>query len=351
MSKYYLLIVFCFWSFSCKRNADSPAAVATPGGPPKPMRVDALVATAITLEEEIRIPGTILPAEQIEVRPEISGIIARLNFSDGQSVSKDQIILNLRNDEPAARLNKLKIQEEILHLSEQRQAELLKAGAIGKSEYDNALLAYRSIQADILIAEAELRKYTVRAPFAGILGRRLVSPGDLITTGTTITTLTQTVPLKIKFAVPEKYSQRVKMNTKLDFYTEQNQSAHQATIQFIAPYVNDDNKNLEVMALVEPSTGKDLKPGAYATVLLGLAKKTNSILIPSQCIIPRIKDKQVALYSSGTVKLVSVEVGLRDSARVEILSGIRSGDTILTSGVMKLKAGMPVGISNLNMAK
>ncbi|HMW38521.1 MAG: efflux RND transporter periplasmic adaptor subunit [Saprospiraceae bacterium] len=351
MSKYYLLIVFCFLSFSCKRKADSPTAGAPSGGPPKPMLVEALVASNITLEEEIRIPGTILPAEQIEVRPEISGIIARLNFSDGQLVTKDQILLNLRSDEPAARLNKLKIQEEILHLSEQRQADLLKAGAIGKSEYDNALLAYRSIQADILIAAAELRKYTVRAPFGGILGRRLVSPGDLITTGTTITTLTQTAPLKIKFSVPEKYSQRVKMKSKLNFFTEQNQKAHQATIQFIAPYVNDDNKNLEVMAVVDHANDKDLKPGAYATVMLGLAKKTKSILIPSQCIIPRIKDKQVALFNSGTVKFVSVEVGMRDSARVEILSGIRAGDTILTSGVMKLKAGMPVGISNLNPAK
>ncbi|MFN8330871.1 MAG: HlyD family efflux transporter periplasmic adaptor subunit [Saprospiraceae bacterium] len=99
-----------------------------------------------------------------------------------------------------------------------------------------------------------------------------MSPGDLITTGTTITTLTQTAPLKIKFSVPEKYSQRVKMKSRLDFFTEQNQNAHKATIQFIAPYVNDNNKNLEVMAVVDHSNDKDLKPGSYATVMLGLAK-------------------------------------------------------------------------------
>ncbi len=344
MLKFIIFPVTLLFSIACKKSTSLNSSVLPQA--PKPINVDAYIVTPVSFDEVIKLPGNILPAEQAELYSEVNGIVENVYFKDGQEVSNGQLLLSLNDGELQARLAKLKVQEEILSIEEKRQLELLKVNAIGKSEYDNSLLQYKSILADIQIAKAELRKYSIVAPFSGVLGMRMVSKGDFLNSSMMVTTLTKIIPLKILFSIPEKYSNRIQKNQKITFTSEIITSSQTAVIQFISPYMNAQSKNLEVIAeVMHPD--KNLKSGQFAMVQLDLAKKEKAILIPSQCIIPRIKDKQVALYKSGKVAFSTVELAYRDSSRVEIISGIKVGDTLLTTGIMKLKPGMAVTLNNL----
>ncbi|MEP7194899.1 MAG: efflux RND transporter periplasmic adaptor subunit [Saprospiraceae bacterium] len=341
----FIIIVFLGLSLnSCKKSNSEKTEKPISG--PKPTQVEGVIAEYKSIDESIRLPGSIIPAEQISIHPEISGIVKQILFKDGQFVQKNSLLLTLNDDDLRMKLQKLKIQEEFLHITEMRQAELLKALAIGKSEYDNSLMEYRNVQSDIRIAETELKKYSIRAAFSGVLDFRGVSPGAYINTSTVISTLTQINPLKLKFSVPEQYTQRFKLKQKVNFICESQNLELTATISSMSPYLTEENKSLEVLAIVD-KTSKQLRPGSFATVHLNLEHKPNSLFIPSQSIIPRIKDKQVAIYRSGKVIFSTITLGYRDSSRVEIISGINKGDTILTTGLMRLKPGMSIELSKL----
>lgn len=341
-----LFVILCIVVYSACHNKEVDKSISKSIPAIKATQVEGVIATFQTINQSLKIPGKILPAEQITIHPEITGLVKEILFHDGQTVLKNQLLVRLNEDELIAKLKKFKIQKEILHNSELRQSELLKANAIGKTEYDNYLLQYKNVLSDIQILEAELRKYNLRAPFTGVIGFRSISPGEYISPSTNISTLTQIHPLKLKFSLPEQYIQRIKLNQKINFNCENQNMEYSATINSLSPFIQEETKTLEILASVDRAP-KELIPGSYATVQLNLSQKDNSIFIPSQCIIPRIKDKQVALYKSGKVVFSTVTVAYRDSSRVEIVSGINKGDTIITTGLMKLKPGMSIILSNL----
>ncbi|MEO6191291.1 MAG: efflux RND transporter periplasmic adaptor subunit [Saprospiraceae bacterium] len=345
MRFYIKIVVFFFLFVECKKTTDHQSS--TPSQAPRPSSAEAIIIKGEQLDENLRVAGVLLAAEQVIIHPEISGKVTQIFFKDGQVVNKNQLLLKLNDEDLIAKLNKLKIQEELLHINEQRQSELLKVKAIGNAEYENSSLQYKNILSDINILKTDLKKYYIRAPFNGTLGFRNISPGDFINSSTNITTLTQVHPLKLKFSVSEQYINRVQVKQKILFSCDNQNTTYSATINSLSPFLNEESKNLEILALVDHSP-KTLRPGLFATVQFNISKKSKSIMVPSQCIIPRIKDKQVALYKSGKVMFSIVEIGFRDSSRVEILSGIQIGDTILTTGLMKVKEGTSINLINLN---
>ncbi|NOT36223.1 MAG: efflux RND transporter periplasmic adaptor subunit [Saprospiraceae bacterium] len=345
--KRFSVLAILFLIISCKKSENSSQPISS-SGPSKPAlaQVEAIVADFQLVNQDLQLPGKLVAAEQIELHPEISAKVKDIYFKDAQIVSKNQLLVKLNDEELVARLKKLKTQEQLLKSNEQRQLELFKSKAIGQSEYEAILLQYKNVLSDIHIAETELRKFNIKAPFAGSLGFRNVSPGDFVTSSTVISTLTQIHPLKLRFSVPEQYSNRLIPNQKIQFSGENTNSEYSAMITSFSPFLNEESKSLDVLALVS-NRDKSLRPGSYASIILKLDERPNRIFIPSQCIIPRIKDKQVALSKNGKVQFATVTVGFRDSARVEITNGINKGDTVISSGLMRLKPGMPIMITNL----
>lgn len=129
------------------------------------MGVEAWLVTSEAIEEQLRLPASIVANEFTEIKPELNGKILQINFKDGQAVSKGQWLFKLNDADPQARISKLRIQKEILLNTEKRQKELLQLQAIGQQEYDLALLQLRNAEADIKILETEIEKHLVRAPF------------------------------------------------------------------------------------------------------------------------------------------------------------------------------------------
>ncbi|MCW5917338.1 MAG: efflux RND transporter periplasmic adaptor subunit, partial [Ferruginibacter sp.] len=228
-----------------------------------------------------------------------------------------------------------------------RYEELLKIQGVSQQEYDLIRLAVNNIQADIDVVRSNLIRTEIRAPFSGTLGLRMVSPGAFVSPSTIITTIRQNNQLKIDFTVPERYTTKINRGQKVKFSSEGDSKTYWAIVIAKESGLNELNRSLVVRALVENNDG-NLLPGKFAKVTIDFAPDTNAIMIPSQAVIPLARNKQVAVYNDGKVIFKDVETGARDSSRVEILSGLNPGDTIITTGLMSLKPNAKVVLSKVN---
>ena len=201
-----------------------------------------------------------------------------------------------------------------------------------------------SSQADIELTKAQIAKTEIIAPFSGIIGLRSVSEGSYVSQSTKIASIQQNNPLKIDFYIPEKYSNAIKIDDSIKFTIEGINDTLNAMVSAVEPKVDDLTRTIQVRAITQNNSGKII-PGVYAQILFSLEKTDNAILIPTQSIIPILKGQKVFICKNGIAEEVKVKTGLRSETKIEILDGIQAGDTIITTGIMQLKAGMPLKIT------
>ena len=340
-----ILILFAF-SFlgACTKGKKKPNPKA---GPPPTPQVEAYRVTNAPYSDHLEIPGNILANEATEIHPEISGRLTYLNATEGRMVAKGTLLARLFDGDLRAQLAKLETQLKVQQQTANRYEELLKIQGVSQQEYDLIRLAVNNIQADIDVVRSNLIRTEIRAPFSGTLGLRMVSPGAFVSPSTIITTIRQNNQLKIDFTVPERYTTKINRGQKVKFSSEGDSKTYWAIVIAKESGLNELNRSLVVRALVENNDG-NLLPGKFAKVTIDFAPDTNAIMIPSQAVIPLARNKQVAVYNDGKVIFKDVETGARDSSRVEILSGLNPGDTIITTGLMSLKPNAKVVLSKVN---
>jgi len=321
---------------ACGGGKKDKPATASASGRPAPMRVDVFLVSPEPFQEIIEVPGTIVANETAEIHPEVSGRIVRLNVAEGKYVSKGTLLAKLYDGDLIAQLNKLKVQLNIAEKTEERQAQLLKIQGISQQDYDLSLLQVNSLKADIGIIQTSIAKTEVRAPFSGRLGLKNISPGAYVTPATVIAVINQTDRLKLDFTVPEKYIDQLKTGQLVQFGFEGSSANRQARIIATESNVMENTRSLAVRALV---TGKDpaLLPGTFAKVRLSLDPDPNAILVPTQAVLPQARGKKVILYKSGKALFTDVTTGIRDSARVQIIDGLKPGDTLVVTGLLSVR--------------
>src|SRR6188474_3370301 len=176
-----------------------------------------MIAQPSKLAANVEVPGSILPFEETQIQPEVSGRIVTLNLQEGAYVKKGELIAKLYDGDLQAQMRKLEVQLKIADQTEKRQAELLKIQGISQQEYDLSLLQVSNLNADIDIINEAIRKTEIRSPFSGKLGFKNISPGAYITPSTIICTVSQVNQLKLQFTIPEKYSSEIKHGQLIDF--------------------------------------------------------------------------------------------------------------------------------------
>lgn len=308
--------------------------------------------TGIVLEpqvfaENLSLSGSLEANEQVELRSEISGIVESINFQEGQRVEKGQVLFKVNDLELKAQLAKISTAEKLAAENARRARLLLEKEAISQEEYDVAEANYQSAQAESQLIKAQLAKATVRAPFSGTVGLRAISQGTYVTPTTPIARLVNTDKVKVTFSVPEKYASQIGMNSEVKFTTSGSREEHSAAVYAIEPGVDVATRTLKMRAVAENGDGK-LIPGTFANVFLPLATVNDAIMVPTEALIPIQNGKKIFVKRGGVAREVVVEAGSRTENAVRILSGLKPGDTILTSGVMILKDGSPV---NVNFSK
>lgn len=313
------------------------------GGKNKSMTVSGIVTEFQTFDNNLSLSGSLEANEQVEIHSEVSGIVEGIYFQEGSNVSKGQVLFKVNDIELRAQLGQTRTKQNLASENERRAKLLLEKEAISQEEYDISLADYKSAQSQSQLIQAQISKTSVKAPFSGKIGLRYISPGTYLTPTVLVANLVNTTKLKITFSIPEKYATQVKLNTNLSFTVAGSTEKYMAKVYAIEPGVDTNTRTLQVRAIADNKENK-LFPGTYANVELPLDIIKDAIVIPTEAIIPVQNGKKVFIAKNGKAKEVMIETATRTDASVLVLSGLKEGDTVLTTGVMGLKNNAPVKV-------
>lgn len=317
-----------------------------PGGPGAPMAVDYLVAAGETLENTLSTTGNLLPNEVVEIRPERSGRLTKLLFKEGTLVQKGTLLAELDRLELEAQLSKLKVNEAYNQRELKRAKDLLAIDGIAEEEYDRIALTLDQTRADIRVTEVALEKTRIRAPFNGRLGLRQLSEGAYVSPTDNLVQLQQTDPIKLEFEVPERFIRELKVGQKVIFSIEGIKQNFLAEVYALSNQIDPGTRTLTVRARCSNPRGL-LQPGNFARVQLVTSQNQSAILLPTDAVIPILNGQQVMVIKNGTVAAADVVTGQRLENVISIVEGINPGDTVILSGLLALKPGMPVKAAKL----
>jgi membrane fusion protein (multidrug efflux system) len=325
-----------------KNNASTAAAARN-----APITSEGYLVKISTISNTIEVPGNLIPFESTELHPEVSGRVVLLNVKEGSNVSQGTLLVKLFDGDLQAQLKKLQVQLSISEKTVQRQGELLKISGISQQEYDLSGLEVNNLKADMDVIQTAIQKTEIHAPFNGRLGLRSISMGAYVTPLTVIATIQQVDKLKLEFTIPEKYTSNVSVGQPVRFTIEGNNKTYNASVIATEASVAENNRSLRIRAAINVKDRK-LIPGVFAKVTMDFGKDDKALLIPSQAVIPGVRNKQVILFKKGIAKFVVVNTGIRDSSQVQITSGLAAGDTVVTTGLLSIKPEGKLKISNVS---
>ena len=290
--------------------------------------------------------GTLKPDETVELAFETSGKIVGINFTEGTRVKKGDLLAKI-NDKPLqAQLEKLTAQKNLIEQKEFRQRSLLDKDAISQESYDQILTELQTVQADINLIKARISETELRAPFDGIIGLRYVSEGSFTNPSTKIARLVKISPIKLEFSISEKYAGQVQIGYPVSFTVEGTNKTFQAAVYAVDPQIEEYTRTIVIRALY-PNKDEELKSGRSATITLLLSKIENTIAIPTEALIPEMEGEMVYVFRNGKASSVRVQTGMRTESLIQIVDGLKFGDTLLTSGILQLRHSLPVVLDTL----
>jgi membrane fusion protein, multidrug efflux system len=305
------------------------------------MTVETLIVSEKPLDHTYSYTGTLLANEEVDLRSEISGRVVKINFNEGRSVAKGQLLVKIFDDDLQANLKKNQLQLELAIIDETRKKELLRINGISKEEYDNSLLKLKSLEAETELIKAQIAKTEIRAPFSGIVGLRMVSEGSFVSPTTLIASMQQLDPIKIDFSVPEKYMQYMTVNKEIEFTIEGSDNLYKARIYAIEAKIDQSTRTIKIRASCRNTSGK-LYPGSFANIKVNLMPGATGIVVPAKSLIPVLGGQQVFVIRDGKVNAVQVKTGVRTANEIEIIEGLQTNDSLIMSGLLQIKQGMPV---------
>jgi membrane fusion protein, multidrug efflux system len=331
---------------SCNSKKDEPPA-ANRQRQQGPILVNAFVVQESSVSEAVEVPGSLLPFEETQIRAEVGGRIVELNINEGAKVKKGTLMVKIFDQDLQAQLRKLQVQLKINEKTEERNRELLKINAISQQDYDLSSLNVENLKADIQSVRIAISKTEIRAPYDGEVGLRNISLGSYISPSDIVTTLRQVDKLKLEFSVPEKYAKEIGKGYNVKFKVDGGVKDHFAKVIATENSVDQNTRTLKIRAVVE-EFHKELVPGIFAKVNLQLGKNETALMVPTQALIPTIRNKQIVRLRKDSAQFVVVETGIRDSAYVQILNGLQRGDTVITTGLMAIRPNSKLKITKVN---
>ena len=345
-----LLAVLAAIAYYANRAPAPGAAGGPPGpgagakGPGGPVTVEVAKVATATVQEDVDAVGTLRSNESVVVRPEISGRIDRLNFTEGAPVQKGQIIVALDDAVPAAELAQAKANLALAESNYQRTQELEKQKFVSATAKDQALNGLRVAQANVQLAEARLAKTKIVAPFGGIIGIRQISVGDYVKEGQDLVTLEDISALKVDFRVPEQLLAALRPGQAVEMGSDALPGRkYVATVDAIDPLVDQAGRAVLLRARLRNSDGQ-LRPGMFVRTRLIVSQRQNALTVPEEALVPVGADQFVYRVADGKAQRVKIRAGVRRAGTVEVLEGLAPGDTVVTAGQLKLRDGAQVAV-------
>lgn len=310
------------------------------------LKVEAVQLQSEPIADKIFTSGTIQANEIIDLSAEVSGKIVDIFFREGRLVEEGDLLVKINDNELQAQKRRAEFQLGLAEQREERQAKLLERGGISQEDYDVTVNEVNVLRSEIDLIDAQIEKTEIRAPFNGVIGLKFVSEGSYISPQTPIASLNDLDPVKIEFSVPERYVTRVHVGDDLDFTVQGIDSTFTAEVYAVEPSINTETRTLRLRALSE-NPDQLLVPGAFANIELILETVDEALMVPTVSVIPELNRQKVYVFRDGVVREQEVRTGIRMSDAVQIIDGLMPGDTVLTTGLLQVRDGMPVEITRI----
>jgi membrane fusion protein, multidrug efflux system len=325
-------------------SASAPAqGVANGATATKPLSVEVARVELARLSDDARAVGSLRSRRGVVLRPEVSGRITQLNFTDGQRVRKGQVLVQFDDQLPQAQIQQSQAELSIAQANQKRNQELVAQNFISQRSLDESAANLQVAQAKLALAKATAARLRIVAPFDGIAGIRQVNVGDYLKDGADIVNIEDIDAIYVDFRLPERFQGKVRrgQTAMLDIDALPGQT-YTAQIQAIDPLIDANGRSVGIRGCID-NRALQLRPGMFARVKTVFGVRDNASVIPEEAIVPQGGKQFVIKLLNGpneatrTTQRVEVKVGLRSPGKVEILQGLAPGDTVVKTGQQRIQ--------------
>ncbi len=348
-----LIVVSVFASTACKPKPAAPSAAATSAVRP-PTQVVVAEAKRELVTEKLTLVGSFAADEQVEIKAEIEGVVQEINFEEGQSVEAGRLLFKLDESKIFLAINEAESNFKLAQANHVRAAQLLKEKLIPPAEFDQAVAQFEVSRVTLELRNRQLKDARIHAPFAGVMGARHISSGQVIAKNTALVTLVKLDPVRAELPVPERYLGQLKLGQTVEVTVAAYPDyKFNGTIFFVGPQVDTNTRTAVVKARV-PNPKRELRPGMLARVELLLASRENAVVIPETAVGQTFGSDQAAVFlvdANQTVQFRKVRLGVRLPDKVEVLSGVEAGEKVVIEGIQKIAPGFKVRVASSDNGK
>ena len=321
----------------------------------KPPTVEVARVELATLTDDTQAVGSLRSRRAVILRPEVSGRITQLNFTDGQRVRKGQVLVQFDDQLQRAQVQQSQAELSIAQANQKRNQELVAQNFVSQRSLDESAANLQVAEAKLSLSQATAARLKIIAPFDGIAGIRQVNVGDYLKDGADIVNIEDIDAIFVDFRLPERFQSKVRrgQTAVLDIDALPG-IKYKAEIQAIDPLIDANGRSVGIRGCID-NRQLQLRPGMFARVNAVFGVRENAKVVPEEAIVPQ-GGKQFVIRlldgPSAETKIsqrVEVRVGLRRPGKVEILQGLEAGDTVVTTGQQRLqREGTTVTVVDLS---
>lgn len=336
-----LLLVFgAIFGWRLSRGNAAGASYAPP-----PVEVSAATVQPETLPQAMEATGTLQAVREVVLAPEVPGRVTQIRFEAGQLVAQGAPLLQLFDAPERADRAAAASRARFAEIQYQRSRELAPTGAEPRELLQQREAELAQARAAIAQIDARITQKMMRAPFAGRIGIRRVNPGQYVSAGDPVATLTALDRLYVNFGVPQQELSKLRVGGTVSVRSDAMPGRDfTARINAIEPMIGGDTRNISVQAEM-PNPGGSLRPGLYVTVGVAQQARSDAILVPTTAIQTSASGDSVFVVKGGTAALVPVTVGSEVGNRTIVETGLKPGDVVVTTGQLRLQPGGAVTVA------
>ncbi|MEA2562183.1 MAG: rane fusion protein multidrug efflux system [Acidobacteriota bacterium] len=321
---------------------------------PPPEAVTTVVAKQEVWAATLRSIGTVVASQGVTVSADLPGIVEKISFASGKAVRAGQVLVVLDTSQERAQLAAAESQRDLAKLNLDRMRDLSEKGIISRSEYDR--VAAESAQGVARVGEirATIERKVIRAPFSGVLGIRKVNLGQYLSGGDPVVSLQSLRPVYVNFSVPQQEVGRLQLGTEVNVTAEGQQLQETGRITAVDAVVDEATRNIQVQATFANQDGR-LRPGMFVEAQASQGESSQVIALPASAIsyspygdsvfiVENVKGPDGKSFRG--VRQQFVKLGGARGDQVAVVTGIKPGEEVVSSGVFKLRNNAPVQVNN-----
>jgi membrane fusion protein (multidrug efflux system) len=323
---------------------------------PPPEAVSSAVVREDKWQGTLTAIGSIAAVQGVTVTTEVPGLIREIDFESGAFVTKGDLLVRLDTSAEEAQLRALEAQEDLALLNVKRERSLRSQNMNSESELQTAESTYKQAKANSDAVRVTIEKKTIRSPFAGRLGIRLVNLGQYLEAGKPIVSLQSLTPIYVDFSLPQQELSRLKTGMRVQVTTDAYPgSKFEGTLTAINPDLDQQTRSVGLQATFK-NDDQLLRPGMFARIEVLLPEESPVLVIPATAVLSAPYGDSVYVIepkastnaaSAGlVVRQQFVRTGRARGDFVSVESGLKAGERVVSSGIFKLRNGMAVTVNN-----